>query len=201
MKTIITIGREYGSGGKEIGEKLAAALGIPCYDKELLTEAARESGIREEMFESNDEKPTGSFLYSLVMGGYGGDNLPFNHKLFLAQFDAIRSIADRGGCVIIGRCADYALEDYKNCLNVFIHANMPFKVERAVKYYDVARDKAESVITKTDKSRASYYNFYSGRKWGSADNYHLTLDSSVLGIDNTVEIIKLAVGVLENGKK
>ena len=197
MKTIITIGREYGSGGKEIGGKLAAALGIPCYDKELLTEAARESGISEDMFLSNDEKPTGSFLYSLVMGGYGSENLPFNHKLFLAQFDAIRSIADRGACVIIGRCADYALEDYKNCLNVFIHAKMEFKVERAVKFYNVPREKAQAVITKTDKARANYYSFYSGKKWGIAENYHLTIDSSVIGIDKTVEIIKQAVEVLE----
>ena len=187
---VVTIGRQYGSGGKIIGEKLAKALGIPFYDKELLTEAARKSGICQEMFESNDEKPTSSLLYSLVMGTYSGDSLPLNHKLFLAQFDAIRSLADKGSCVIIGRCADYALEDYKNVINVFIHAKMEDRIDRAVAQYGIDINKAEDIIIKTDKKRASYYNFYSSKKWGNVDNYDITVDSSVLGIDDTVKLLK-----------
>lgn len=190
-KSIVTIGRQYGSGGREIGQKLAKALDVPCYDKELLTVAAKKSGICEEIFASNDEKPTNSLLYSLVMGGnYANDNLPFNHKLFLAQFDAIRSIADNGPCVIIGRCADYALEDYENCINIFIHADIKKRVDRAVKLYGLPSEKAQDSVIKIDKKRASYYNFYSSQKWGSVDNYDMTLNSGVLGIDNTVEIIK-----------
>ena len=190
MKSIITIGRQYGSGGKEIGQKLADALGIPFYDKELLTVAAERSGFCEEMFVSHDEKPTNSLLYSLVMGSYGRDNLPLNHKLFLAQFDAIRSIADQGPCVIIGRCADYALEDYANVINVFIHADLKKRVQRAVASYGIEEKNAEETVNKIDKGRANYYNFYSNKKWGSIESYHLTIDSGVVGIDNTVKLIK-----------
>lgn len=188
-KSIITIGRQYGSGGREIGRKLAKKLGVPFYDKELLNVAAKKSGICEELFEHNDEKPTSSLLYSLVMGNYGSDNLPFNHKLFLAQFDAIRSIADKGPCVIIGRCADYALEDYPNIINIFIHADINIRVKRAIEQYGIDTVKAEENVLKTDKKRASYYNFYSSRKWGSLENYDLTIDSGFLGIDKTVDLL------------
>ena len=180
-KSIITIGRQYGSGGREIGKKLADQLGIPFYDNELLDIAAKKSGICEELFQTNDEKPTSSLLYSLVMGSYGGDSLPFNHKIFLAQFDAIRSIADEGPCVIIGRCGDYALEDYPNLINIFIHADLKLRVKRAIENYGIESGKAEDFVLKTDKKRASYYNFYSSRKWGNLDNYDLTVDSGFLG--------------------
>lgn len=196
-KTIVTIGRQYGSGGQEIGEKLAKELNIPFYDKELLTIAAKKSGLCEEMFQSHDEKPTNSFLYSLVMGSYGGDNLPLNHKLFLAQFDAIRSIADEGPCVIIGRCADYALEDYSNCINVFVHADIETRVKRATSLYHVPIPKAEEAVMKIDKKRASYYNFYSSKKWGSFENYNITINSSTIGIDNSVKLIKQYVDMVE----
>ena len=196
-KSIITIGRQYGSGGREIGKKLADQLGIPFYDNELLDIAAKKSGICEELFETNDEKPTSSLLYSLVMGSYGGDSLPFNHKIFLAQFDAIRSIADEGPCVIIGRCGDYALEDYPNLINIFIHADLKLRVKRAIENYGIESGKAEDFVLKTDKKRASYYNFYSSRKWGNLDNYDLTVDSGFLGIDNTVELIKKFIELKE----
>lgn len=195
-KIIITIGRQYGSGGRIIGQKLAKELNIPCYDKELLTVAAKESGFSEEIFKTMDEKPTGSFLYSIVAGTYGSNyagttHLPLNHKLFLAQFDAIRSIADKGSCVIIGRCADYALADYDvNCVNVFIHADLQHRVDRAVNEYGISSEKAVEMVQKNDKQRASYYNFYSDKKWGAVDHYDITLDSGKLGIDNTVEMIK-----------
>ena len=196
-KSIITIGRQYGSGGREIGKKLADQLGIPFYDNELLYIAAKKSGICEELFQTNDEKPTSSLLYSLVMGSYGGDSLPFNHKIFLAQFDAIRSIADEGPCVIIGRCGDYALEDYPNLINIFIHADLKLRIKRAIENYGIESGKAEDFVLKTDKKRASYYNFYSSRKWGNLDNYDLTVDSGFLGIDNTVELIKKFIELKE----
>lgn len=192
-EVVITIGRQYGSGGREIGQKLAKELGIPCYDKELVIEAAQQSGFCKEMFEHHDEVPTNSFLYSLVMGAYSKDNLPINHKLFLAQFEAIRGIADRGACVMVGRCADYALEEYKNCVNIFIHAKLEDRVSRAVNSYGDEKEKAEETVLKIDKKRASYYNFYSGKKWGNTENYDLTVDSSALGIDGVVEIVKMFV--------
>ena len=197
-KSVITIGREYGSGGREIGRKLAEKLNIPFYDKELLTVAAKKSGLSEEMFESHDEKPTNSLLYSLVMGNYGSDNLPLNHKLFLAQFDAIRSIADEGPCIIIGRCADYALEDYENCINIFIHSDIKSRIERAVEKYGVNAVKAEETLSKTDKKRASYYNFYSSKKWSSSSSYDLIVDSGKLGVDKTVDLIIEYIRLREN---
>lgn len=189
-KIIVTIGRQYGSGGKEIGEKLAKELGIPFYDKELLTAAAKKSGICEEMFETHDEKPTSSFLYSLVVGSYASGQTPINHKLFLAQFETIKEIAAEGSCVILGRCADYALEGDPDVVNIFVHADMQTRIKRAVEYYNVDSNKTEDVINKTDKKRASYYNFYSGKRWGSADSYDLSINSGVIGINNSVKLIK-----------
>ena len=188
--TIYTIGRQYGSGGRIIGKKLAEDLGIPFYDKELLTIAAKESGFCEEIFETHDEKPTSSFLYSLVMGGYGSDSMPLNHKLFLAQFETIKKIAKQGSCVIIGRCADYALEEMDNVVNVFVHASMEERVKRVVEEYGDDPKKAEDIINKTDKKRANYYNYYSDKKWGVASTYNLSIDSGKIGIDKSVELIK-----------
>jgi len=187
---IITIGRQYGSGGREIGEKLAKSLGIAFYDKELLSVAAKESGMCKELFENNDEKPTSSFLYSLVMGNYGSTDLPLNHKIFLAQFDAIKKIAKENSCVIVGRCADYALENYPNCTNVFIHSDMASRIKRATTLYAVEPLKAEDTINKIDKKRAKYYNFYSSKNWGTASNYDLTFNSGLIGIDNCVKLIE-----------
>ena len=136
-KSIITIGRQYGSGGHEIGQKLAKELGIKCYDKELLDRAAKESGICQELFEHHDERPTNSFLYSLVMDTYsmngaasGYTEMPLNYKVFLAQFNAIKQIAKEGPCVMIGRCADYALADFDNCISIFVHADMDKRIKR-----------------------------------------------------------------------
>ena len=156
--TIITIGREFGSGGCEIGHKLAEKLGIKCYDKDMLDLAAKESGICQEIFESHDEKPTNSFLYSLVMDtysfGYSSGSytdMPLNHKVFLAQFDAIKKIAKAGPCVLVGRCADYALEDNPELLSVFIHADMDARIRRIARDFDLTDAKAKDMIRKTDK--------------------------------------------------
>ena len=202
-RTVITIGREFGSGGHEIGMKLAEKLGIKCYDKELLQVAAKESGLCEELFTSQDEKPTNSFLYSLVMDTYslGYSNsyvdMPINHKIFLAQFDAIKKIADEGPCILVGRCADYALESYPNVVSVFIHADLDARIRRIARLYDLTDAKAKDLIIKTNKKRASYYNYYTSKKWGDLKSYDLCIDSSILGIDGTVELIKQAVALKE----
>lgn len=194
---IVTIGRQYGSAGRDIGRLLATELGIHFYDKDLLKKAAQESGLCEEIFENHDEKPTNSFLYSLVMDTYSlGYNsaafidMPLNHKVFLAQFDAIKKIAEEGSCVIVGRCADYALADNKNCLNVFIHAKLEDRIRRIAGKYNLTDAKAKDLILKTDKSRSSYYNYYSSKKWGETSSYHLSLDSGLVGVEGTVKIIK-----------
>lgn len=194
--TIITIGRQFGSGGKEIAELIAKTLDIPMYDKEMLAVAAKDSGICRELFESHDEKPTNSFLYSLVMDtysmGYSPNtymDMPINHKVFLAQFDAIKKIADQGSCVLVGRCADYALESYSNRLSIFIHASLDARVKRVARIYDLTDAKAKDMILKADKKRATYYNYYTNKKWGAAESYELCLDSSKLGIQGTVDAI------------
>ena len=196
MNTIITIGRQFGSAGREIGEKLAAHYGIKCYDKELLTRAAKESGFCEEMLINHDERPTNSFLYNLVMDTYSfGFNsssfvdMPINHKVFMAQFDTIKKIADEGACVIVGRCADYALQDYKNVIRLFIHGNEDTKIKRIMEKYSLSSDKAREMIIKRDKQRQSYYNYYTTKKWGNVNSYDLSINSSVLGIDGTVKLI------------
>lgn len=196
-KMIITIGRQYGSAGYEIGKKLAEDLGVKLYDKEMLKRAAKESGLCEELFETHDEKPTNSFLYSLVMDtyslGYSSSSyaeMPINHKVFLAQFDAIKKIADEGPCVMVGRCADYALEDRKGVIKVFIYADMEQRIRRIATKYDLTDAKAKDMIMKADKKRASYYNYYTNKEWGNAKGYDLCLNSAKLGIDGTVNVIK-----------
>lgn len=196
MNTVITIGRQFGSGGREIGEKLAEYFKVKCYDKELLSRAAKESGYCEEMIQNHDERPTNSFLYNLVMDtysfGYNASSfvdMPISHKVFLAQFDAIKKIADEGGCVIVGRCADYALSEYENCVHLFIYGDEQTKVKRIMNKYELTEEKAREMMTKKDRQRQSYYNYYSSKKWGRADSYDLCINSSVLGIDGTVNLI------------
>lgn len=206
--TIITIGREYGSAGREIGRRIAEDFGIKLYDKEMLARAAKESGICEEIFESHDEKPTNSFLYSLVMDtysmGYSGNtytDMPINHKVFLAQFDAIKKIADEGPCILVGRCADYALESYKNVVSVFIHADLDARIRRIARIYDLTDAKAKDRILKTDKQRSSYYNYYTNKKWSNADSYELCLNSAELGIEGTAKAIEQYVMLKESINK
>ena len=203
--TVITIGRQFGSAGLEIGYKVAKDLGIKLYDKEMLDRAAKESGICQELFETHDEKPTNSFLYSLVMDtyslGYSSGSytdMPINHKVFLAQFDAIKKIADEGPCILVGRCADYALEEYDNVLSVFIHADLNARIRRIARIYDLTDAKAKDMINKTDKKRSSYYNYYTNKRWGDAVSYDVSLNSSLLGIDGTAEAIKRLVEIKEN---
>lgn len=195
-KTIITIGRQYGSGGHEIGATLAQDLGLTLYDKEMLKRAAKESGLCEELFEAHDEKPTNSFLYSLVMDSYSFGysagvhaDMPINHKIFLAQYDAIKSIANEGDCVIVGRCADYALANHENVVNVFIHADLEHRIRRIARMYNLTDAKAKDIIVKADKKRANYYNYYTNKTWGDAKNYDLCLNSAKLGIGGCAQAI------------
>ena len=196
MNTVITIGRQFGSGGREIGEMVAEYFGIKYYDKDLLTRAAKESGFCEEMIKNHDEKPTNSFLYNLVMDtysfGYNSSSfvdMPISHKVFLAQFDTIKKVADEGPCVIVGRCADYALADRKNVLHLFIYGDEETKIRFVMNKYNLTESKARDMIIKKDKQRQSYYNYYSSKKWGRADSYDLCINSGVLGLDGTVKLI------------
>lgn len=195
---IITIGRQYKSGGHDIGKALANRLGIAFYDRDLLKQAAKESGLCESVIEELDEKHTSSFLYSLVMDPYSlGYNssafdMPLNHKVFLASFEAIKKIAANGPCVIVGRCADYALADTNNCLNVFIDAPIEYRAKRLMEIDDSVSnlEKAKDIINKTDKQRSSYYNYYTTKKWGHIKSYDICLNSSTFGMEGTVDILE-----------
>lgn len=205
---IYTIGREFGSGGKDVGEALAKRLGIQLYDKELLQRAAKDSGFCEEVFENHDERPTSSFLYSLVMDTYSVNSyasapfldMPLNHKVFLAQFESIKKIASQESCVIVGRCADYALSDYPDCINVFIHSDMENRIKMVSKRCNITENKAKDMIQKKDKQRSSYYNYYTSKSWGDSTSYHLTLDSGKLGIDGCVEMILKFREIMDRAK-
>lgn len=190
MAFVITIGRQYGSGGRFIGKKLAEMLGVNFYDNELIAAASVQSGLSKAVLDNYDEKKDG-FFSGVVPSTFGAD-MSLSQKVFLAQFETIKSIADRESCVIVGRCADYVLRENKNVVNVFITAPLEARIERAEKYYNLDSKKAKETIIKMDKKRASYYNFYSDKKWGKADSYNLTIDSSI-GIDAACEIIKLYV--------
>lgn len=194
---IITIGRQTGSGGRHIGKLLAEELNIKFYDKELLERAAKESGFSEEIFHAHDEKPTNSFLYSLVMDtyslGYTSSSymdMPINHKIFLAQFDTIKKIAEEESCVIVGRCADYALNEYKNVITVFILGDEEYKIKHIQEREGINYSKAKDMMIKADKRRASYYNYYTSKRWGDSRSYDLCINSSKLGVKGTVELIK-----------
>ena len=193
---IITITRQFGSGGHEIGAALAERLGIGFYDKELISLAAKESGIAPEVFEHADEKASNSLLYSLSMGLYNygagfsssmGD-LPVNDKLYILQHRIIKEKAENECFVIVGRCADYILRNQPNVVKVFIYADMESRIKRAV-------DRREIVI-KTDKNRANYYSFYSGQKWGQADNFDLCINSTKLTIEQAVDVIAGYVDII-----
>ena len=199
--TIITIERQYGSGGHLIGEKLAESLGIPFYDSELIKVAAKESGICEEIFESFDEKPTTSFLYSLVMDpyslGYNSNSfdLPLNHKVFLAAFDTIKELASKGPCVFVGRCADYVLKDNPNVVSVFVHADEKFCLDRAMERNSMTEKEMKKYIEKTDKFRGDFYRYHTGHEWADARNYDLCLNSGKLGFQKCVEEIKAYIKI------
>lgn len=202
-KIIITIGREFGSGGREIGKRLANALNITYYDKELLGIAAKESGLSTEFLESYDEKSNGSFLYSLVMGQanmfYNGNvNNSVEQLASIAQREAVMKVAEKGSCVIVGRCADYILKDEENILRVFICANYEDRLER-IKVRDKVNDKeAQEKIKRMDKARKAYYSCHADTEWGVAKNYDLCMNVSKLGIEQTAAQIQSVAEQLMN---
>lgn len=194
--TVITIGREYGSGGRLIGKQLAQALGYSFLDKELITLAAQKSGMSAQLFADIDENATNSLLYSLASGAYmmgsrmaPGSDMPMTDKLFILQSNIIREEAEKGPCVVVGRCGDYVMEGRKSVYNIFIQAPFEDRVRRAVAEYGLEEKGAADTVRRTDKKRANYYNYYSNRKWGRSSNYHLCVDSSKLGIDGTVQLL------------
>ena len=192
-RQIITIGREFGSGGHEVGRRLAAELGLKLYDKELLKMMAQQSNICEQVLEDYDEKNSGSLLYSIMMDVYPSMNYVGNtlqRQIYQAQYDTIRKIGEKGGCVIVGRGADYILRDMSHLTSVFIHASDEFRIARIMEYEHVNAQKAKDIITKADKKRASYYNFQTEKKWGNVSSYNLSLDASDIGIDGCVSVIR-----------
>ena len=200
---IITIGREYGSGGLEIGQKLAEKLGIKCYDKELINLVAEKRNFKKEILEKADEKrgssflePSGNFFPSRPSKNhpaFGAFGKTMNDKVFLMESAVIHSLAKEESCVIIGRCADVLLKDRENVLTVFIQAPKEARIKRLAERLQLSEDMAEKEMRRIDKIRASYYQFYTDKKWGGRDNFDLVINSAVLGIDNTVDFIKNAV--------
>lgn len=192
-KKLITISREFGSGGRLIGKRLAEKLDIPYYDKELLDRIAEESGFSKELIVEAEKKAKNSFLYSLASamgtGEAGPESLSLNERFFLAQFDTIRRIADEGSCVIVGRCADYVLRGIPEATNVFIYAEEADKIKRAVQEYGVPEDSVKKLMKDTDKARANYYSYHTGRKWGDHVNYNLSIDSGYIEIEDIVDLI------------
>ena len=193
---VITIARQFGSGGHEIGRRLAEKLNIPCYDKELLTHAAQKSGLSEEVVAYFDEKPTSSLLYTLSTGTYALNetglmnySMPVNQQVFQAQFDAIRSLSEKGACVIVGRCADYVLQKYPYLVTVFVHADLDHRIARVSEHDGITVQEAKTRIARSDKKRANYYNFYSGKKWGTASHYDLCINTNSVSCENAVELI------------
>ena len=200
-KFIITIARQYGSGGREIGEKVAAELGIPLYDKELITDAASKGSLDSDVIKNIDESAANSLLYTLAMGSnvlggamHFGYKMPLNDKLFILQSETIKEYAKAGSCVIIGRCADYVLRDEKNVFRIFVYGDLDHRQARVLERHpEIKPTQVVDVINKTDKRRSSYYNFYTGNKWGKYDNYDIAINSSTLGIEGAADLIVASV--------
>ncbi len=192
---VITIGRQLGSGGREIGQRLSSRLGIAFYDKELIQIASRQSGLKEEFFERVDEQKHFSLFPGLLgMRPSLTDDLFSNYylsneSLFRIQSDVMRKLAAEGPSIFVGRCADYVMKDMKECLNLFICADPGDRVRRIAERHGITENKAKELIERTDKGRSSYYNYFTGKEWGAAGSYHLSINSSLLGIDESVSLI------------
>ena len=184
---MITISREFGSGGRTIGKAVAQKLGIPCYDAELITEMAKQSGFAEDYVREAGEYAPGGLLNSMFTSRAGG---PTNEDiLWQIQCNIVAQLAKKGPCVIVGRCGDYILRDRPDVLKVFVHADMAFRAKRIVEVYGQREESPEQRLKDKDKRRSTYYRFYTGRKWGQLDTYDLMLNSGVLGIEKCTELI------------
>ena len=191
-KFIITIGRQFGSGGRVIGKELAKRLGFDYYDKELLNEAARESGLDCSCFEEADEKELFSIPNILTSNWFSfglNDGSMSSEYIFKCQSEVIQMIAEKGNCVLVGRCADYVLRDMPNCLNIFLHAPLEARIQRVMARDKISEKEATNIVKRHDKQRSSYYNFFTDKTWGDGKSYHFSIDSSLLGISETCDII------------
>ena len=191
---VISISREFGSGGRLIGKRLAAELGIPCYDRTIIQKTSEKSGLSPEFIARAEERARSRFHLSVAPAGIGVSSLahqgvPVSHQAFFAQAEVIRELADEGPCVIVGRCSDYVLGERPECLKVFIHADMASRVERCVEEYQIPADDMEKRIIQMDRGRANYYNYYTGHTWGDMRRYDLTLNSGITGVAGAVELI------------
>lgn len=186
---IITIARQYGSAGKEIGEKLAERLGYQFYDREVLDIAADSASIHPEVAARFDQKPVRSLLYNAYMTSTAEESLPLNQKLALAEFDAIRTLSEQGNCVFVGRCADMVLKKRSDVIRVFLHAPLEWRKEYIMKIDGVPEQLVEKTVKRGDKTRAEYYEFFTQRKWGEVDNYDLSINVAFRGIDGTIDLL------------
>lgn len=197
MNKVITITRQFGSGGREIGKKLAEAYGIPFYDNEIISRAAKDTGFAEAAFERAEDKASNSLLYSIAMGmnvfssqDVGFSGLSLDDRIFLAQSKVIRNVAKEGPCVIVGRCADYILKNQENVVNLFIRATLDFRIKRAIEVEGIPKEKSAEMVMKKDKSRANYYKYHAGERWDNVLNYDFAIRSDLCGIDGTVACLK-----------
>ena len=202
---IITIGREYGSGGREIGQAVAKALGIAFYDKELISLAAKKSGLSDEFIANNEQRMRGGLMHNLAAasaysgGFFSSQVLPLSESIFISQAQVIRDIAGKESAVIVGRCADYILDGRQNTINIFIHAPQEKRVERIMRLHGVDEATAIKEILTSDKERGNHYFRYTDRKWGKAQNYDLCINSALMGVDKTVEMIVDMAKIEERG--
>ena len=195
MNKIITITRQFGSGGRDVGHRLAELWGVHCYDSDLTAMAAQRSGMSEEALGHVDEKAASSLLYTLVMGSnmYHSNvdqfNVPINDKLFCIQSEIIREIAEKESCVIVGRCADYVLAEHPACVRAFVYSDFDARVKTVCARQNVSEGEARDLIIKNDKRRSNYYNYYTGHKWGRLENYDLSVSTEKIGIDGAAQLI------------
>ncbi len=195
MYSTVTIARQYGCGGREIGRLLSERLGIPCYDRDLIALAAERSGMNEEALGSADEKASSSLLYTLVMGAnmvhstIDPYHMPINDKLYSLQSEIIRELADRGDCIFIGRCADHILSGRPRCVRVFLYADFDARVRTVSARESLSESDARDLIIKSDRRRANYYNYYTGNRWGKLENYDLSVATDRIGPEGAAALI------------
>jgi len=194
MIKIITISREFGSGGRTIGKEVAEKLGIPCYDKDLIEKIAEETGYAKEYIADEGEYAPNSNSFAYMFIGRGLDGLSNADKIWIAQKNVIEELAEKGACVIVGRCADYVLRERKDVLNVFVYADKKYRAERIVKQYGESELEPEKRLADKDKKRKLNYKYFTEQEWGKRQNYHLSIDSGFLGIEKSVALIIDAVG-------
>ena len=187
---VITISRQYGSGGKAIAQALSQKLGIPYYDSELVNRAAEKSGFPPDLFKNADHNAMNSLLFSLAMNSTPVQlERPLGEQVFLIQSNILKEVAQEGPCILLGRCANYVLRDRPDLFSVFLRAPVEWRIRHATEFYQIDQKTAATQVTNQDKRRTNYYNYFTGEKWGRSEHYHMVLDTSRLGIDGTVVLL------------